>query len=167
MFYHHLDYGNLNDQVIIYAADSCLVGTGFVVGNAKKVGDNFIDIKICAYGSKKFDDCVKFQSSRSRELIGFSYGLEEFSDLLTSTQKIYGMVDHKSLERFESNASLGKTSTNTRVRKAFATILNFPNLEVCYVPAKSEIIELVDGLSRNITTMGSLSAEHFSNHQKK
>jgi len=165
-FTTHLDYTNQNNRVIVYVADSSIYGVGFAVGNATKIGDYFTDISLSAYGSRSFDEVVKMQSSRSRELCGFSYGLDDFADILHTGLEIYGFIDHASLERCEQNASMGKTSTNTRVRRAMATILNFPKLKICFVPNKNTLIEVCDGISRALPSMGYLDGPQLSEYLK-
>ena len=53
------------------------------------------------------------------------------------------------MERIKSNESLGKTITSTRVRRALATLLSYPLLKIFWLSNKSDIIAVVDGLSRN------------------
>jgi IS30 family transposase len=57
-------------------------------------------------------------------------------------------VDHQSLVNIRKNINL-KTSGQTRVRKAFATVLDYPNLKIFYVPGESQIINTVDYISRH------------------
>jgi len=160
----HIDYGTTNNKVIIYVADSSLIGVGYAAGNAYKIGDHFHGITLSAYGSRSFDQRVQLLSSRSRELIGYSYGLEDFSDILYPGLEIYGFIDHSSLERCETNQSLGKTSTNTRVRKAMGIILNHPNLKICFVPNDNPLIEVVDGISRSLSTSGNITGFQLSEY---
>jgi transposase InsO family protein len=149
---HHLNYSTLNGDTIFVCCDSSLMAAAYCVGNCKKQGDDYKEFRIAAYGSKPFEPAVAMQSSRSRELIGLSYALEHFADLLEPSLEFISIVDHKSLTNITTNKSLGKTSTNTRVRKALATILNFAQMEIIFADNKSEIIMICDGLSRLITT---------------
>ena len=149
---HHLNYSTINGDTIFVCCDSSLMAAAYCVGNCKKLGEDYTEFRIAAYGSKPFDPAVAMQSSRSRELIGLSYALEHFADLIEPSLEFVSIVDHKSLTNIATNQSLGKTSTNTRVRKALATILNFSQMKIIFSNNKSEIIMICDGLSRLIKT---------------
>ena len=59
------------------------------------------------------------------------------------------MTDHLSLGNlFDSNCFEGKTSFHTRTRRAISILFEF-NLKIIYFPGESELIKVVDGLSRN------------------
>ena len=145
---HHLDY----DQPIFIAADTSLVGIGGCCGNYSKleeVTSTLTDIKVSAYTSRAL--CVKeaLLSSRARELIGCSYVLEHFSDILPRDQEILVVTDHLNLQNlFDANVMAGKTSFFTVVRRALAVIMEF-TVKFIYFTNKSELISCVDGLSRN------------------
>ena len=46
-------------------------------------------------------------------------------------------------------------------------ILNYPKLHICYVSNKNDVIKTVDGLSRNILTMGDISGTQLAENYKK
>ena len=145
----HLNYGNRNNQTIYIACDTSLVGSGFVIGNAIWKGEEIEILDVCHYGSKKLDRLSQLLSSRARELIGLQAALEAFKDLLWEGLEFVLLTDHRSLEKIGEGKTLGKTSSNTRTRNALATVLNYPNLKILYVPATEDIIQLCDGLSRS------------------
>lgn len=149
---HHLDYSNKNGQKIILAVDTSLTATGFALGNANFIGNKISNIRLSHFGSKKLDPFVSLLSSRSRELIGLSTALTAFRDLISESMHIVALVDHQSLQNAKSNKQLGKTSSHTRSRNALANILNFPNLEIRFLPNTNSLIMLVDGLSRSLTS---------------
>lgn len=82
-------------------------------------------------------------SFRSKELIALSLALQSFRDIIPKTLPVLAFVDHQSLVNIRKNINL-KTSGQTRARKAFATVLDFPNLKIFYVPGDSQIINMVD-----------------------
>jgi hypothetical protein len=67
---------------------------------------------------------------------------------------------HKSFSGIEHNPGL-KTSGSTRCRSAFATILEIPNSKIFFVPATSDIIHVVDFLSRINIKDTQISAKRF------
>ena len=86
-------------------------------------------------------------SARGRELIGISLGLKAFKDLIPKSIKFLVFCDHRSLENVHHSTNF-KTSGSTRVRLAYSELCEFPNLEVRYIPASHQVIELADALSR-------------------
>ena len=147
----HLDYSNKNGQKVILAVDTSISATGYCLGNATFRGNQITNIRLSHFGSKKLDPFVSLLSSRSRELIGLSATLTAFKDLLPETMNIVTFVDHQSLQSTQTAKQLSKTSSHTRTRNALANILNYPNLEIRFLPNTEYLIELVDGLSRSLT----------------
>ena len=145
----HLSYSNENGNTIFLAVDSSLYACGFALGNCTIVDNEMRNITFSHFGSKIFDPVVCLMSSRSRELIGLASGLECFSDILPSTVSITAYVDHESLIRIQSSQTLGKTSVQTRIRNAYAAILNYADLKLCHLPGKSNLMTVVDGISRS------------------
>ena len=145
---HHLDYTNRNDNKVILVVDTSLTQTGFALGNATIRNGTLSNIRLSHFGSKRLDKTVTLLSSRARELIGLSTALETFRDLLPEQLEIHAYIDHQSLKTVKTAKTLGKTSSHTRTRFALANVLNYANLNICYLPNTNYLIELADGLSR-------------------
>jgi len=109
--------------------------------------DILSNIRIAAYASKLSTEQETLLSVRGREFIEISLGLKAFKDLIPKSIKFVVFCDHKSLENVHNGTNL-KTSGSTRVRLAFSELFEFPNLEVRYISASHEIIEIADALSR-------------------
>ena len=100
-------------------------------------------------------------ASRARELIGIQMTIRAFKDMIPTTEEVLIFTDHKSLSGIVHNPGL-KTSGSTRCRSAFAEILEIPNSRIFYVPATSDIIHVVDCLSRINIKDTEISAETFN-----
>ncbi|CBY39584.1 unnamed protein product [Oikopleura dioica] len=141
-------YDGTHGKYCFIASDSSLYGTGACIGNCTMIDDQTSEIEIAAFCSRKLDDQEAMLSSRSRELIALSVALQSFRDIIPKSLPVLAFVDHQSLVNIRKNINL-KTSGQTRVRKAFATVLDFPNLKIFYIPGNSEIINVVDYISRH------------------
>ena len=159
----HLDYSTEGDNVVFIATDCSLRSCGFVLGNATLNEDDELKIKsISHYGSKALPNVCMLLSARSRELIALATGLDTFRDLLPNTLKFVALVDHRSLSNISKSKNFGKTSSDTRARRALATILNYPNMRILYVPGSDPILQIADALSRPTNTeMKELQAEEL------
>ena len=158
----HLSYSNQSNISIFLAVDTSLYATGFALGNAVIDNEKITDISFSHFGSKIFDPVVSLMSSRSRELIGLQLALESFSDLLPSTLQFTAIVDHESLTRVFSSVTLGKTSHMTRVRNAYATVLNYQHMTIRHLPGKSALMSMVDGISRSYLPIIKLPMDVFN-----
>ncbi|CBY36341.1 unnamed protein product [Oikopleura dioica] len=157
----HLSYVDGSDGYYIFmASDTSLTKTGSVVGNCRIVGDKVSEITISAYFSKVLTSQEALLSSRGRELIGIQMGLKNFADILPKSVPVIAFCDHKSLEGIKHSGEL-KTSGATRVRGAFAEVLDFPNLEIRYLPGTDPLIEVVDHLSRGDCISETIKKEIF------
>ena len=155
----HLSY---DDQVFL-AVDSSLTATGFSVGNCVLENNQPKNITYSHFGSSNFDPVVQSLGSRNRELIGLSRALDTFSDIFPRSLSFVAFVDHESLCRVFQKQDLGISRLHTRVRKAYSIVLDFPNLEIMHLPAKSDLMGVVDGISRLSTGPASeLSKAHLS-----
>ena len=144
----HISY----DHPIFIVSDVSLVGIGAAFGNCSVTfNDNneaiLSDFRVVSYGSRPLEFTETLLSARYREMIGIQFALTTFSDFLPKLETIYALTDHASLTD-AVNAEVIKSSF-TRLRKAAATILEYPNLKILYVSCRDDIINLVDGLSRN------------------
>lgn len=144
----HLEYpdGSSNEHLFL-ACDTSLTRTGAIIGNLTMKNSVITNIRIAAYASKLLTEQETLLSARGRELIGISLGLKAFKDLIPKSIKFIVFCDHKSLENIHHSTNL-KTSGSTRVRLAYSELCEFPNLEVRYISASHEIIEIADALSR-------------------
>ena len=59
---HHLNYSTLNGDTIFVCCDSSLMAAAYCVGNCKKLGDDYTEFRIAAFGSKPFEPAVAMQS---------------------------------------------------------------------------------------------------------
>jgi len=144
----HLEYPDINtNERLFVACDTSLTRTGAIIGNLTLKNDVISNIRIAAYASKLLTEQETLLSARGRELIGISLGLKAFKDLIPKSIKFLVFCDHKSLENVHHSTNL-KTSGSTRVRLAYSELCEFPNLEVRYISASHEIIEIADALSR-------------------
>ena len=82
---HHLDLSDEDDNIVFIVSDASLSHAGFAIGNAARKNDELSNFKICAFGSRVFDQVTRDLPARSRELIALSYALEYFSDLKNVT----------------------------------------------------------------------------------
>ena len=145
---HHLDLSDEDDNIVFIVSDASLSHAGFAIGNATRKNDELSNFKICAFGSRVFDQVTRDLPARSRELIALSYALEYFSDLIPATHPVTAIVDHKSLTNIQTQVNLGKGSYHTRIRNAYAIIFNYSNLSLVYSPGNSDILKIADGFSR-------------------
>ena len=145
---YHLNYG----KKIFVAADTSLHGIGGCVGNFDELDEKnkiLENIQIAAYTSRALDAKEALLSSRARELIGLAFVLENLEDLIPRDLEVTLITDHLSLGTlFDKNANEGKTSFHTRVRRAISVLFEF-NLKLIYFPGESDLIKVVDGLSRS------------------
>ena len=146
---YHIDYNLDNHKIIFIATDASLTGWGACIGNAKFQNGEISRITCSGYASGKFDVALACQSARHRETVAAAKGLDSFKDMIQPDLEFYILTDHKSLENVKTNESLGKTITSTRVRKALGTLLQYPLLKIYWISNKSDIIAVVDGLSRD------------------
>ena len=145
----HLNYDTKRHEYIYLAVDSSLHSCGFVLGNCHLKNDKISKLTYAHFGSQAFEKEVQLLSSRARESIGASYALKNFSDVIPSALEFILFIDHLSITNLVNSNTIGKTSNHTRVRNAYAYLLNFPNMTIRYLPGKSYLMNLVDGLSRN------------------
>ena len=148
LFQHHLNYSNKGEECIFVCTDASLVGFAGCIGNAKYDGNKFTNIKISAYCSGLFDQQLQLESSRARETCAAANVLEKFEDMLRPWLKFYLCTDHKSMTGIKGNESLGKTITQTRVRRALAILLNYANMDILWFNNRDALISVVDSLSR-------------------
>ena len=144
----HLSYSNLGQQKIFLAVDSSMVAAGYALGNCIFNGQTPTEITFSHFGSTNFDNITMNMGSRCRELLGLSAALEDFSDLLPTSLELLVFVDHESLCSLFSKQSLGTTGFHSRVRKAYAVVMNWPKLKLYHLPGKSDLMSMVDGISR-------------------
>jgi hypothetical protein len=146
----HLVYPANDDEFerIFVAADTSLHQTGSIIGNLRLENDEISNIRVCGYASKALVEQETLLSARARELIGLSHGIKAFRELLPEDARLIFIVDHKSLDSIIDKPAL-KTSGGTRVRGAYASILEYPLCRIIYLPNTSEIIKIVDNLSRH------------------
>ena len=52
------------------------------------------------------------------------------------------------MTNIKTGTDIAKTTAHTRTRNAYATILNYENMTIKFLPGKHHLIELVDGISR-------------------
>ena len=157
----HLEYNSkIKNRKIFLCADTSLKWSGGVIGNVTVKDGTLEDIKIAAYCSKGLTEQESMMASRARELIGIQMTIRAFKDMIPTTEEVLIFTDHKSLSGIVHNPGL-KTSGSTRTRGAFAEILEVPNSRIYYVPATSEIIHVVDCLSRINIKDTEISAEIF------
>lgn len=144
---NHIDYS----KPLFLVSDVSLIGIGSAFGNCSVTYDNgdvkLSNFQVVSYASRALEFTETLLSSRYRELIGISFALSSFSEYIPKYGKIYAVTDHASLIN-TVNMEVIKSSF-TRLRKAIAQILEFPNLEVLYMSCREDIIKLADGLSRN------------------
>lgn len=157
---NHLQYPDINSgRYVFIACDTSLKKTGSVIGNVSKKDGKLVDFSISGFGSKALKEQETYLSSRGRELVGVSYALKNFSEMLPRDRTFLIIVDHKSLKDIHNSPSM-KTSGATRVRGAFADMLEWPLAEVLFLPNTEEIINVVDAISR-------ISEVEFGNVNKK
>ena len=157
----HLEYNSrTKNRKIFICADTSLKWSGGVIGNVTSTDGQLSDIKIAAYCSKSLSEQESMLASRARELIGIQMTIRAFKDMIPTTEEVLIFTDHKSLSGIVHNPGL-KTSGSTRCRSAFAEILEIPNSKIFYVPATSDIIHVVDCLSRINIKDTEISAETF------
>ena len=118
------------------------------MGNCNLRDNQPIDISYAHFGSSNFDLVIQSMGSRLRESIGLSRALENFSDILPTSFKLYAFVDQESLGRLLLKQDLGTSGYHTRVRKAYSIILDFSSLTILHLPGKNQLMGLVDGISR-------------------
>ena len=140
----HLSY----EQPIFLCVDSSLVACGFALGNFKWVDGKPVDMTYSHFGSHVFEKAERYLSSRSRELLGISHALSEFSDLIPPSLEFSIFTDHQSLERISWKSDLGKSSFVTRIRAAYGVVLNYPRIRIFHLPGKSDCMQIADGISR-------------------
>lgn len=140
----HLSY----EQPIFLCVDSSLVACGFALGNFKWVDEKPVNMKFSHFGSRVFEKAERYLSSRSRELLGISHALSEFSDLIPPSLEFTIFTDHQSLERISWKSDLGKSSFVTRIRAAYGVVLNYPRMRIFHLPGKSDCMQIADGISR-------------------
>jgi len=148
LFQHHLNYAIKGNNCIFVCSDASLVGFAGCIGNANYDGNVMTDIKIAAYCSGLFDQQLMLESSRVRETCAAANVLEKFDDMLRPWLKFYLCTDHKSMTGIKGNESLGKTITQTRVRRALAILLNYTNMTILWFNNRTALIQVVDSLSR-------------------
>ena len=159
----HLRYNVTGIEKIFVCVDSSLSGCGFCCGNCKYENSEIFDIEISHYGSRAFDAQIQLLSSRARELIGASFALLSFSDIIPENLEFLLIVDHKSLTHIKNSEQLNKTLETSRARLAFSRILNYPYMKIIYLSNQHELICISDGLSRNEKFKVSLIPEQWLN----
>ena len=141
---YHLDYS----RSIFIVSDCSLRGIGGAIGNADIRNGKLYNIQISSYTSRSLDLQETLLSSKAREIIGASFCIQQFSDLIPENQHFYLITDHLSMQTIFQGSVHGRTSTFTKIRQAVALILE-KHCTFIYLSNKHELVKVVDGLSRD------------------
>ena len=112
--------------------DSSLTGFGAYNAKIDETYKKISNVTITNFMSRPWDIAYSLLSSRHRDLGAIAAALEYFKLYLPRDRPIYCFSDHKALEDIQSDKL--STLAFNRTRKCLAQIIEYPLLQIKYLP---------------------------------